>query len=62
MSPKQFRALLAQAGLSQAEAGKLIDLTVRQMNRYATGAAKVPLVVSYALRYAIEQRQKNSAK
>jgi hypothetical protein len=58
MNPKQFRALIENAGLTQGGAGHLIGLTDRTMRRYVSGETPVPKVVVYALLYAIEQRKK----
>jgi transcriptional regulator with XRE-family HTH domain len=62
MKPHQVRALLQSAGLTQAEAGHLIDITDRQMRRYVSGETKVPRVVMLALLHVIEQRRKEATK
>jgi len=58
MKPNQLRELLQRAGLTQAEAGGLIDVTERQMRRYVSGETPVPRVVVYALLHVIEQRRR----
>lgn len=58
MRPVEFRRLLAEAGLTQAEAAGFLDVTERQMRRYVSGETPVPRVVAYALAYVIEQRRK----
>jgi hypothetical protein len=58
MRPAQFRKFIEDSGLTQAEAGALIDVTERQMRRYVSGETPVPRVVVYALLYAIEQRKR----
>ena len=57
MKPKQLRELLEQAGLNQAEAAGLIDVTDRQMRRYVSGETPIPRVVVYALLHVIQQRK-----
>lgn len=58
MRPPQLRKLLADAGLTQKAAAELLGMTDRQMRRYVSGENPVPRVVDLALRYVIEQREK----
>jgi hypothetical protein len=62
MQPLQFRKILEKAELTQTEAGRLIGVTARQMRRYVSGETPVPLVVVLALRYVIDQRQKETKR
>jgi hypothetical protein len=60
MRPPQVRKLLEDAGLTQTEAAKLIDVNVRTMRRYVSGETPAPLVVELALRYVADQRKKGA--
>ncbi len=62
MHPLQFRKMLEKAELTQAEAGRLIDVTERTMRRYVSGATPVPRVVIYALLHVIDLRKKEATK
>ena len=57
MQPQQLRSLLEKAGLTQAEAARLIGVTDRTMRRYVSGATRVPRVVVCALLYVIHVQQ-----
>jgi len=41
MSPKDYRAIIAQLGMSQAAAGRYLGVSPRTAYRYASGAAKL---------------------
>lgn len=42
LSPSQFRALLAQADMSQAAFARLTGISARQVNKWCGGRAAVP--------------------
>jgi hypothetical protein len=54
MTPQQFRAIIAQLGLSQERAGLWLGLSERQGQRYATGEAKIPGPVEKLIRGALK--------
>lgn len=49
MTARQLQKLLDGLGLSQVAAAKRIDISARQMRRYCSGEAKIPVVVECAL-------------
>lgn len=54
MSPRQFKAAIKQLGLSQAAAGRYLDVSERTANRYAKGTAKIPGPSAILLRLLIQ--------
>jgi len=50
MTPEDFRAALKRLGLTQTGAAVRMDISSRQVNRYALGSAEIPKVVQLALR------------
>lgn len=57
MTGNQLQKLLDSAGLSQRGGAKAIGISERQMRRYVAGDAAVPMLVEYALRWVIYDRQ-----
>jgi hypothetical protein len=59
MTPTQFRAAIAQLGLSQERAGLWLGLSARQGQRYATGDAEIPEPVARliwaAIKYGLDE-------
>jgi hypothetical protein len=53
MTTDELRKLLADAGLSQRAAARLVDLDDRQMRAMCAGREPVPRFVEYALYWAI---------
>jgi DNA-binding transcriptional regulator YiaG len=51
MSPKQYRAALAQLEISQAELARVLDITDRTSWRWAAGDSPIPKTVVFVLRY-----------
>jgi transcriptional regulator with XRE-family HTH domain len=51
MTAKQLQKLLDGIGLSQVSAAKRIGISPRQMRRYCSGEAKIPVVVEYAMKW-----------
>jgi DNA-binding transcriptional regulator YiaG len=54
MTPRQFKAAIKQLGLSQAAAGRYLDVSERTANRYAKGMAKIPGPSAILLRLLIQ--------
>jgi DNA-binding transcriptional regulator YiaG len=54
MSPRQFKTAIKQLGLSQAAAGRYLDVSERTANRYAKGTAKIPGPSAILLRLLIQ--------
>lgn len=54
MTAGQFRAAIAQLGLSQERAGVWLGLSGRQGQRYATGEAEIPEPVARLLEAALK--------
>jgi len=53
MTGTQFQALLHAHGLRHRDVAELLDITTRTVERYVA-SKKVPRVVEFALRYAIQ--------
>ena len=49
MTAEAFRAALQSLGLSQTACARALGVTLRQANRWATGAAPVPTTVCLLL-------------
>jgi methyl coenzyme M reductase alpha subunit len=58
MTPKQFKKILADAGLSVRAASMQLDLSLRQAYRYTAGEAEIPRIVEYAVRWLVQQHTK----
>ena len=50
MTADDFRAALKRLGLTQTKAAEVLEMTQRQMTRYAQGHAVIPKVVQLSLR------------
>ena len=60
MTATELRQLLAQMGVNQCEAARLIGIDPRTIRRYVAGAT-IPTTIEYSLRYLCEQSgQKNN--
>lgn len=55
MTPNQFRKAIAELGLSQGEAARLFDVSIRTTHGWARGDAPVPRPVAMVLR-ALQER------
>ena len=53
MEPKQLRAVLAAAGLSQRGAARMLDIDERTMRRYAAGEWPIPRTVQFSVNYLL---------
>lgn len=56
MSPTQFSTALKLLHLSQAGFAKLVDVSRRQVGRWATGATTVPLSIEIIVRLLVNKR------
>jgi len=54
MTPRQFKTAIKTLGLSQAAAGRYLDVSERTANRYAKGTAKIPGPSAILLRLLIQ--------
>lgn len=61
MTPAEFTAALAALGYSQAAFGRLIDYKPNQVNSWARGRGKVPVVVAEYLRLRLKVDELNLA-
>lgn len=50
MTPQQLRTLIADAGISQAAAARLLGYTPRHVNRWAKGTQKISDAVAALIR------------
>lgn len=50
MTPEEFRAALKALRLTQGQAAAALDVSPRQISRYAMGQAEIPEVVRLALK------------
>lgn len=51
MTKTQFRHALSQLGLSQGQAAKALDVTLRTISNWANGHWPIPRVVELAILY-----------
>jgi transcriptional regulator with XRE-family HTH domain len=58
MTKSEFKKLRKSIGLSQAKLAKEMDLFIRTISRYETGALKISRVSELALRYIAEKATK----
>lgn len=58
MTPTQYRAAIAQLGLSQERAGLWLGVSKRQGRRWASGESPIPKAVEMILNDYIEQGRK----
>jgi len=58
MKPIEFRELLDEAGLSQSEVARQLEISDRTVPRYLAGRAPVPTLVVRAVMHLITERQK----
>jgi len=54
LTAQQLRALLESATLTQDGAARELDISERNMRRYAAGDLPIPRKVEYALRWLIQ--------
>jgi len=57
MTGKEFRKLRVDAGYSQAQLCREIDVAVRTMTRWETGETPIPKMAELALRYVVEKKR-----
>ncbi len=57
MDAAEFRRILEKLDFSHAEAAGMLDLSIRQISRFATGTFPVPVAVELALRYLLLRRR-----
>jgi len=57
MTPTQFRHLLAKAGLNQAQAAAMLEVTDRTMRRYVSGNTPVPKMAVWTILRYMELKQ-----
>jgi hypothetical protein len=58
MTPNQLRSALAQLGLSQRAAARLLDIDERTMRKYVAGDLAIPEMLVWALR-GLAQRDRD---
>jgi transcriptional regulator with XRE-family HTH domain len=56
MKPEAFAKLRLEAGFTQAELSRELDVTIRSITRWETGETPIPKLAELALRYVIEKR------
>jgi|KBSMisStaDraftv2_1062788.scaffolds.fasta_scaffold2709861_1 transcriptional regulator with XRE-family HTH domain len=54
MTPRQFKNAIKELGLTQAAAGRYLDVSERTANRYAKGTARIPAPSAILLRLLIQ--------
>jgi hypothetical protein len=58
MTPTQFRHLLAKAGLNQAQAAAVLEVTDRTLRRYVSGTTPVPKMAVWTILRYIEIQER----
>ena len=54
MTPRQFKNAIKELGLTQAAAGRYLDVSERTANRYSRGTARIPAPSAILLRLLIQ--------
>ena len=57
MKPSEFRELIDEAGLSQSEVARQLEISDRTVRRYLAARAPVPTLVVRAVMHLITERQ-----
>jgi len=53
----KFRKLRRDAGYSQSQLSRELDITIRSLTRWERGETPVPKIAELALKYVIEKRR-----
>jgi hypothetical protein len=59
MTSKQFRELIAKAGLNQLQAAEVLEISPRTMRRYVAGKGPVPKMAVWTIVRYMEKRHES---